>query len=318
MATRLRVLTMNVQNDEGPPGRMKVLNQGLRELAPDLLALQEVMGGRGQGPLGELLDGTGLHGSHQAGVLGYDMPWADRYGGTALATRWPHQIVETLDFRLADAMDVPWCTMAASVAVPGEGELLFIAATLAWRLDAEAARVRQAVAITDLDAQHRRQLPTIIAGDFNAAPEAASIRYLTGLQPVEGRSMYYHDAWAVAGDGPGDTWTGGNPAARAEISQLTGQPGHRRRLDYVFTGSPGAHPGAHCRIRAASRAFDQSSDGIWASGHSPLPTQAWCPHGCLATVAGMSPAELWRRRADSSDRRSALARGGASAVRRAG
>lgn len=267
MTARLRVLTLNVQNNEGPPGRMKVLNEGLRGLAPDLIAVQEVTQGSDHDQLGELLDGTGLHGTHQADVLAYEPPWADRYGGTALATRWPHQIVETLDQRLPEAPDVPWCTMAATVAVPGEGDLLFIAVTTAWRLDAEAARMRQATATTDLDARHRGQLPTIIAGDFNAAPDAASIRYLTGLEPIDGRSVCYHDAWTVAGSGPGYTWTDENPAARDEISLVGGQPGHRRRVDYVFTGSATAHGGARCRISAAALAFDQPSNGIWASDH---------------------------------------------------
>src|ERR671925_792379 len=121
----------------------------------------------------------------------------------------------------------------------------------AWRLDAESARERQVVALTDLDARHRGALPTIIAGDFNAMPDAASIRYLTGLQSIGGRSVHYHDAWAVAGEGPGHTWTVDNPNARSVIDQIVRQPAHRRRVDYVFVGSWHAHPHAHCRIRAA-------------------------------------------------------------------
>ncbi|WP_245505946.1 hypothetical protein [Rhizobium sullae] len=50
------------------------------------------------------------------------------------------------------------------------------------------------MAIADLDMRHRRDLPTIIAGDFNAAPDAASIRYLTGRHSLGGRSVVYHDA----------------------------------------------------------------------------------------------------------------------------
>jgi len=33
------------------------------------------------------------------------------------------------------------------------------------------------------------ELPTIIAGDFNATPDAASIRYLAGRQSLGGRSV---------------------------------------------------------------------------------------------------------------------------------
>ncbi|MDQ2707753.1 MAG: hypothetical protein M3Z25_09015 [Actinomycetota bacterium] len=141
--------------------------------------------------------------------------------------------------------------MAVSVPLPDEGDLLFIAATAAWRLDAESVRERQAVALTDLDARHRTALPTIIAGDSNAAPDASSIRYLSGLQSIGGRSVHYHDAWAVAGNGPGHTWTTANPNARTVVDQIIRQPNHQRRLDYVFIGSWHAHRGAHCHVRNA-------------------------------------------------------------------
>ena len=139
------------------------------------------------------------------------MPFADRYGGAAVATRWPHRIVEALDQRGADAPDVPWCTLAASVPVPALGEVLFIGTTFSWRLNAESARERQAVALTDLDARHRGPLPTILAGDFNAEPGAASIRYLSGLQSLGGRSAHYPPtpgrSRATAPDTPGPTRT---------------------------------------------------------------------------------------------------------------
>jgi len=264
---RLRVLTLNVQNDEGDPRRIEVLNQGLRELKPDLVALQEVTQTSTHHQLGALLEGTGLHGTHQGDVMAYQPPWTDKYGGSAVATRWRHRIVETLDLRLPDAPDVPWCTLAASLTIPDQGELLFIGATTSWRPDAESARERQVIALTDLDTRHRQTLPTVIAGDFNASPDAASIRYLSGLQSLNGRSVCYHDAWTVAGDGPGHTWTTDNPGARLEIDQLVGQPNHHRRLDYIFVGTRQAHPAARCRIRTARLAFTQPVDGIWASDH---------------------------------------------------
>jgi len=103
---RLRVLTLNVQNDEGDPQRIAVLNQGLRRINADLVALQEVLRTPSRNQLDELLDGTGLHGTHQSDVLPYSPPWADHYGGNAVASRWPHKLVEVLDLRLADAVDV--------------------------------------------------------------------------------------------------------------------------------------------------------------------------------------------------------------------
>ena len=266
----LRILTINVQNDDGDPRRLALINSELRRIDPDVVAFQEVLHTPKHRQLDKLLENTGLCGTHQAQAMAYTPPFADQYGGSAVASRWPHRIVEVLDLRLLDATDVPWCSLAVSIPIPGEGDLLFIAATASWRLEAESARERQAVALTDLDTRHRGTLPTIIAGDFNAAPDAASIRYLTGLQSLGGRSVHYHDAWAVAGDGPGYTWSADNPIAASVIDQIVRQPDHRRRIDYVFTGSWHAHPKAHCHVTAATIAFDQPVDGVWASDHFGL------------------------------------------------
>jgi endonuclease/exonuclease/phosphatase family metal-dependent hydrolase len=265
--TRLRVLTLNVENLEGDDRRTKAINQEVRRIAPDLVSFQEVVRSPERNQLDELLAGTDLHGTHQSEAMSYAPPWSDRYGGTAIATRWPHTTLEVLDMRIAGGSDVPWCTIAVSVPIPGEGDVLFIGTTAAWRLDAERVREQQAIALTDLDARHRRRLPTIIAGDFNAAPEAASIRYLRGLQSLGGRSVHYHDAWEIAGDGPGHTWTVDNPNAREVVSAVVRQSEHRRRVDYVFIGSWHEHGDAHCQIRSATLGFNEPIDGVWASDH---------------------------------------------------
>ncbi|MEN3320436.1 MAG: hypothetical protein V7643_3838 [Mycobacterium sp.] len=265
--TRLRVLTLNVENVEGDPRRTKAINTEIRRIDPDLVAFQEVIADPDRAQLDELLADTALRGTHQADAMSYTPPFADRYGGTAVASRWPHTTVEVLDMRVAGAADVPWCTLAVTVRVPDAGELLFIGTTAAWRLDAEAVREEQAVALTDLDARHRRALPTVIAGDFNAAPDAASIRYLRGLQSLGGRSVHYHDAWEIAGAGPGYTWTVDNPNTRDVVDAVVRQPQHRRRIDYVFIGSWHQHRSAYCQVRSAAVAFDQPIDGVWASDH---------------------------------------------------
>jgi len=41
--TRLRILTLNVENIEGDDRRTKAINQELRRIAPDLVAFQEVI-----------------------------------------------------------------------------------------------------------------------------------------------------------------------------------------------------------------------------------------------------------------------------------
>ncbi|GAA0221770.1 endonuclease/exonuclease/phosphatase family protein [Cryptosporangium japonicum] len=238
--TRIRVLTLNVQHDAGDPRRTARINAELRRLAPDVVVLQEVRypdDTRNQ--LAELVDGVGLRTTHQAGILEHLPPDADVYGGTAIATRWPHRILEVVDGRTPDG--VYWYTLAVSVEVPDVGPVLLLTPTTFWRLGAEAWRERQMRELVALDTRHRTRRPTIVAGDFNAVPETASIRFLSGLQSLEGESACYHDAWAVAGHGPGATWTVDNPLAAAEIERLIGQPNVRYRIDYVFVGTgPGA------------------------------------------------------------------------------
>ncbi|MEZ2131523.1 MULTISPECIES: endonuclease/exonuclease/phosphatase family protein [unclassified Sinorhizobium] len=264
---RIRVVTLNVWNTEGAARRLEIINRELRRIDPDLIAFQEVVQTRDVRMLDRMLEGLSLHCTHQADVQTFSPPFSDRYGGSAIATRWPHRAVEALDLRMAGTGDVPWATLAVVVDLPQLGELLFIGATAAWRLDAEVARERQAIAITDLDARHRRDLPTIIAGDFNATPDAASIRYLSGLQSLDGRSVRYHDAWAVAGDGPGYTWAIDNPNALVGANQIIKQPCQRKRFDYVFVGSWDAHPEAHAFVQSATLAFNTPVDGVWASDH---------------------------------------------------
>jgi endonuclease/exonuclease/phosphatase family metal-dependent hydrolase len=233
--------------------------------------------------LADLLDGTGLHATHQADVLEQPPPLADRYGGTAVATRWPHRIAGVVEER---SRDVHHWTLAVACDIPGAGEQLVIAPTTPWQFDAEADRERQAVEIADLDREHRRPLPTIVAGDFNAGPDAASIRFLSGLQGLNGRAAHYHDAWAVAGEGPGHTWSVDNRLAAAEIARIVGQPGHRRRIDYVFVGSAQAHPGAPARIVSARLVGAGPVDGVWLSDHAGLVVDL-----DLTTPAGADPAQ---------------------------
>lgn len=267
---RLRVLTLNVQHDAGDPRRTGLINQALRRLSPDLVTLQEVCYPDYRDQLAELTAGTDLaYTTHQADVLD-NLPSHARHDGTAVATRWPHRVLEVLEHHPADVEEVHWWTLAVAVDLPDLGKQLLIVPTTPWKLDAEVAREQQAVEITGLDERHRTRLPTIIAGDLNASPETASIRYLSGLQSLQGLSVHYDDAWRVAGDGPGHTWSVDNPLAAAEIESLVGQPNHRRRIDYIFTGSAHAHPDARTRVSAVQLVGDRPVDNICLSDHYGL------------------------------------------------
>jgi endonuclease/exonuclease/phosphatase family metal-dependent hydrolase len=86
---RLRVMTLNVWNTEGDSARrVEMIRRGLEELRPDLLALQEV----GHEQLHELLGDSGGHVTHQREVVAIESAHAERFGGNALSTRWPHRV----------------------------------------------------------------------------------------------------------------------------------------------------------------------------------------------------------------------------------
>ena len=99
---RVRILTFNVWNTEGDPRRLRLINRKLRELQPDLVALQEVVQTPQTKSLDVLLEGMDLHATHQADIQKTVPPFADRFGGSAIATRWEHRPAEALDLRIAD------------------------------------------------------------------------------------------------------------------------------------------------------------------------------------------------------------------------
>jgi endonuclease/exonuclease/phosphatase family metal-dependent hydrolase len=254
---RLRVLTFNVQNDEGDPRRTGLINRELRRLAPDLVALQEV---RYPAQLVALLAGTGLIATHQEEVLERRPPEAYRFGGTVVATRWPHEVREAVESRPGDEWH--WWTLTVSVAVPGRGGLLFVSPTTPWEPDAAPAREAQL--------RHVRSAgpPTVVAGDLNAGPEEAGVRYL--------KRLGFLDAWERAGTGPGHTWTVDNPLGAAAIERSTGQRDLRRRIDHILAapdrgagpgnGATGAGPGGF-RVTSASLVGTEPVDGVWLSDH---------------------------------------------------
>src|SRR5262249_41819763 len=154
---------------------------GIAALDPDLIALQEVVG---TGLLEELLSGTDLTGFHQRDLTGEaqgDTSWMQ----TAVATRWKPASVTA---RALPGRTPYAAVVAATIPLPIGCDLLFLAAKPSWQFDEEAERCAQALAITALDQELRAEAPTILAGDFDATPDAACMRFYTGKSPLDGRS----------------------------------------------------------------------------------------------------------------------------------
>jgi endonuclease/exonuclease/phosphatase family metal-dependent hydrolase len=228
----MRILTLNIWARSGPyPVREPLLRQGLALLAPDLVALQEVDAGPGAGNQAE----------HLLGPLGYEVAYERRIGdnvadpGIAVASRHP-----ITDRRLIE-LPHGGAAIAARIQTSDGGFWFSSAVPMPGWPGMEGQREDEAVALDGSLAELAAgdDLPPILAGDFDATPDSASIRFLTGLQSLHGHSTVWYDAWAVAGDGSaGHTWSSDNPYVAPFAAAVFAQPVHRRRIDYILVGSP--------------------------------------------------------------------------------
>jgi len=266
----LRVLTANLYGESCRyQDRLPLLRSAIQELGPDVMSFQEAGAYSGQGPhqVAEILDGLGYHVHHQ--FEGLDSP--PRRDGNCIAARWPIQRAELLDLRLTERCGgYPYAALAVRVHAPAPvGSVLLVSPKPSWEFWAERERELQAAAIADLVERHaeRRGFPPIVAGDFDATPDAASIRFMKGLQSLEGKSTHFLDCWEIAGDGgPGYTWSCDNTLASDVIDRLIRQPCHRRRIDYIFVGSPLLYEG-YARIVGCRVVLTEPTDGLWPTDH---------------------------------------------------
>ena len=228
----MRVLTVNIWARNGLyPTRERLLRQSVGVLAPDLLALQEVDAGPGNSNQAEELFSS----------LGYSVDYERRDGdnradpGIAVASRYPTTGREVIELPNGGA------ALAVRIQAGNDAFWFCCAKPMPWEPGCEGEREAEALALDAALAGLAASdtLPPILAGDFDATPDAASMRFLTGLQSLAGRSTFWLDAWTVVGDGsPGYTWSSDNPNVAPFAAAVLGQPVHHRRIDYLLVGSP--------------------------------------------------------------------------------
>jgi endonuclease/exonuclease/phosphatase family metal-dependent hydrolase len=224
------VLQLNIWARYGPYAQREPrLRRLFEEIRPDLIAMQEVdSAGDGSNQAIELLDGLGY-------AVAYTPHPGNRHPGIAVAAR--PGISESRTRELGhDGMAI-----AARIPAGDDGFWFCSAVPLSWLPGFEGEREDECVALDEwlCELASGDTIPPILAGDFDATPDAASIRFLTGLQSLQGRSTYWADAFALAGDGsPGFTWSTDSPYVRPFAEAVFGEPDHHRRIDYVFVGSP--------------------------------------------------------------------------------
>jgi endonuclease/exonuclease/phosphatase family metal-dependent hydrolase len=268
-ADGVRVATLNLWGRFGAwPDRRSVLVDGLRVLRPDLIAFIEAVKTDDYDQVTEVL-GAGYHVAHQRGR---DRDADGR--GVSIASRWPLGQVHEVDLHVtARTAGFPCVTLVAEVAAPAPvGPLLFVNSCPNFQLDYELERELQAVASARFveELVGERGLHVVLAGDFDAVPDAASLRFWCGRQSLGGMSVCYRNAWeSIHPDDPGHTFSPRNPLVGSPRNPLVvdGETPLEvgRRIDHIMVRC--GHHGPTLDIAACERIFDEPVDGVWASDH---------------------------------------------------
>lgn len=258
MAT-IRAATLNIWNRMGSwEERLHVIRHHLEALAPDVLALQEVIRLEGEYEVNQAEDIARGFGYHIAFGRGIDStPWGL---GNAILSKWP--IVRTLAFGLPGT-DEARSVVFAEIDAP-TGKLPVFSTHLNWKLHEGHVRQLQVRSLASIVAalapvEAHASLPPIVMGDFNAEPDSDEIRFMRGHTSLGGQCVYFADSFAVAGDGSaGTTFSRKNPNAFA-----LREP--NRRIDYIFVRGPDQ------KLRGepldARVCFDEPLGEVWASDH---------------------------------------------------
>jgi endonuclease/exonuclease/phosphatase family metal-dependent hydrolase len=266
---QVRVATLKLWGRRGEwEERRRLLAEGFRELEPDLVAFQEAVVGDGYDQVIDIL-GPAYHLAHQTDrELGRGDDIEDGQG-ISIASRWPIGEVWEPDLNVTPRTDDFACgAIIAEVLAPDPlGTLLFVNHLPNWQLTHEHERELQTVivgrAIEEI-AERRGLRHVVLAGDLDATPDAASVRFWRGRQSLGGMSVCYRDAWGSTHPGePGHTFTAENPLVTAENWDWELELG--RRIDQIFVRCS-AH-GPTLDIRACDRIFEEPVDGVWGSDH---------------------------------------------------
>lgn len=275
MDRELKVLTLNIWNKSGPwAQRAELIRQGLAELAPDVVGLQEVLQleGRAGDPEGDQLAELNARlGYHAAYAKAADFGGGLQFGN-ALLSRFP--ILEHTRIALPDCDSGEQRSALYALVQHPHGPLPVFVTHLNWKLHQSDVRQRQIASLVDhvfrLAPLDEQRLPPIVMGDFNAEPDSDEMRFMRGLTTLDGRSVYFTDVWVFAGsdaerrarDGaPGYTFDSRNPYAA-----LAHEP--PRRIDYIYVRGPDRKfRGEPIDARVVFDAEDPAAAGVWPTDH---------------------------------------------------
>lgn len=234
---------------------------GFAELAADLVAMQEVVVTADYDQVRDVLGG-------EYQLVHHSEREPDGQG-ISIASRWPVTAVHEVNLHLGPRPAGFACSaLVADIRAPEPvGRLVFVNHLPDWQLTHEAERERQTVAVARFieTLVGADRVHVVVAGDMDATPEAASIRFWTGRQSLDALSVCYRDAWAAGHrDDVGHTFTPDNwLTVNAEAGDWALELG--RRIDYILVRC--TDHGPTLDVRACRRLFDTPVDEVWASDH---------------------------------------------------
>jgi endonuclease/exonuclease/phosphatase family metal-dependent hydrolase len=252
--TRLRVLTLNIWNCQGPwRKRRRLIRRELQQLAPDIVGLQEVMHHEGDiDQAQEVAAGLGYHVVFEPASTLDD---GTRFGNAVLS-RFP--VVTVNSIRLPGGeTDEPRALLHVAVEAP-YGRVPFFVTHLDWEPDHGPVRVTQVAAIIgaiDALAPPGEGFPAVLVGDLNAEADSDEVRLLGAAGGIGGSFV---DCFAAAGDGTaGYTYARSNRYAAEDWER-------NQRIDYIFARPDAARRGEPLVARLVCTA---SNGSVFPSDH---------------------------------------------------
>ena len=253
----LSILTLNVWQEQGPwEERIALTAQEIDRLDPDVVLLQEV---RDRPPVVsnqavQIASLTGRETTYRPVES-----WGGGDEGLAILTRRLPQSVHVNELPSMEGRSRRIC-LGVSIEVGGNSIQCYTT-HLAYRLADGELRERQILAAVDLIERASTQY-VVFGGDFNAVPLSDEIRFLRGLTTLNGRRVYFQDAFASCHpDLPGITW-----AERNSFTDAMSSFPRDRRLDYLFV-SPQRRDGWGRVVRCDVVADVPAEDGTYCSDH---------------------------------------------------
>ena len=238
-ADSLTVVSLNIWHDRDDwPRRLSVILDTLRAERPDVLCLQEVLQHETLPNQAETIgDSLGYRRTFSS-VDGPERP--KRYGNAILT---PHALAETAMRKLEPLDDY---RTAAHARIDIGGRPLDVFCThLHHTMEGGETRATQLRDLLGFIGERHGEAPALLAGDFNAPPDAAEMRFLDAA---------FADAYAET-----------HPEqVGVLVTTLNTAVGHApRRIDYVFYERGAALRPVETRLLFT----EPAADSTWASDH---------------------------------------------------